>query len=499
MKPFSRLAVLSLLFVLILHPIIPAQEATSLWQHVTPGVDYRQFFMPGPNHVNVLRMERENSQVTLETGFAQGSASGGLETVRQIAERYDGAINAWGGTWNGINRVVAAVNGSYFDPKTGIPLSGAVHSGWYARRFADRQSSSGFAWTLERQPFIGGCIAHPPRRQVINLLKSDQSVLINRVNTLREDFELVLYTPQYGAYTPASNNAVTELVVEISQPLLIIPLPDGIEGKVIRITETEEGTQIPFDAVVLSAQGETAIALQSAVAIGDLLRISQEIRHFQSNCRDANSHSWTKTYAALGASYLFLRDGVVQPLGELGAILRNPRTAIAFNNRYVYLIVVDGRDMFGSLGMSMVELGIFARDYLAADWGAAMDGGGSSTMVIEGHLVNKPNSETSTGVKPTHQERNVANAWFVVSSLPLQKSDVFHSGQTVAISGLIPVNLRQGPGTNYALLYSLEPGTKGNVLDHMLNGVKAKDYNWWKVDFGGLIGWVSEEYIVPQP
>jgi hypothetical protein len=32
-------------------------------------------------------------------------------------------------------------------------------------------------------------------------------------------------------------------------------------------------------------------------------------------------------------------------------------------------------------------------------------------------------------------------------------------------------------------------------LPHPLNGVLAKDANWWKVKFGAIQGWVREEAL----
>ena len=86
----------------------------------------------------------------------------------------------------------------------------------------------------------------------------------------------------------------------------------------------------------------------------------------------------------------------------------HPRTAFGTNQngRYVYLIVVDGRET--SEGATFSELA----DLLIAQGahtGLAFDGGGSSTMVIEGvdgrpRLLNTPVNENTPG-----RERAVAN------------------------------------------------------------------------------------------
>jgi hypothetical protein len=77
------------------------------------------------------------------------------ETISQMVPRYDQAINAWGGTWGSRNRVVAAINGSFYNTSTGMPHSGIVHSGVYTKWYRSLGGSGGFAWTLDRQAFIG--------------------------------------------------------------------------------------------------------------------------------------------------------------------------------------------------------------------------------------------------------------------------------------------------------------------------------------------------------
>ena len=52
----------------------------------------------------------------------------------------------------------------------------------------------------------------------------------------------------------------------------------------------------------------------------------------------------------------------------------------------MYFIVVADRDPFGNVGMSIVELASFVKNTLGATWGIALDGGSSSTMVVNGEV-----------------------------------------------------------------------------------------------------------------
>jgi hypothetical protein len=218
-------------------------------------------------------------------------------------------------------------------------------------------------------------------------------------------------------------------------------------------------------------------------------------------------------YASIGGIFNFLKDGHVQSFDDPGATFRYPRTAIAFNDRYVFFIVVDGREEKVSVGMTIRELALFARDSLGATWGVAQDGGGSSTMVINGEVVNNTycnftdcdhnqtqEIESLPGEFPQAAidlessallEALVANGMMMVEVLPMQKAAYMSPGDTLAV--LSDTALRLGPGTNYARLDTIPSGTPVEILPDMngLNGVLAKGATWWKVRYGSQEGWAA--------
>jgi exopolysaccharide biosynthesis protein len=74
----------------------------------------------------------------------------------------------------------------------------------------------------------------------------------------------------------------------------------------------------------------------------------------------------------------------------------DPRTAIGINRngRYVYIVVVDGRQPFYSQGATFEELAELLKQH-GAFTAMSLDGGGSSTLVIEGEdglpdVMNSP-------------------------------------------------------------------------------------------------------------
>lgn len=73
---------------------------------------------------------------------------------------------------------------------------------------------------------------------------------------------------------------------------------------------------------------------------------------------------------------------------------RHPRTLIGVDDQNaIWLVTVDGRQPALSLGMSFVELKALSRR-LGLRSALNLDGGGSTTMVVQGFVVNHPSDDT---------------------------------------------------------------------------------------------------------
>ncbi|MFC1922037.1 phosphodiester glycosidase family protein [Chloroflexota bacterium] len=576
-------------------PAVVAQEAVDPWgEQVAPGIEYREYRLPAPNNVFVTRMERDNPLVTIESSIGQGRLSGGTETVKGMTQRYDGAINYWDQNWGNRNKVVAAINGFYFDYSTGIPRQGQVHSGWYSKLFDPCETGtggSGFAWKLDRNVFIGESVRNPVNEihyfrddvlinnesnlgtnslenivylplviNIIGVLPEPKQVF-DGINVERGQDQLILYTSQYGKDTGTDKTDSIEVLVRMTSPSLIRDSKDEDFfpiGIIERIFENRGSTQIPFDHVVLSMHGvKKDEFLTIRAEVGDEIGILQMIK----GCNDAPDFSWENTYASIGGAFYFLKDGVINDFSDKGeAKVRDPRTAIAFNDDYIFFIVVDGRDEWYSKGMSIEELAMFTRDELGATHGIAEDGGGSSTMVVNGEVKNntycnivickgeiylplitaagtnkqseispstgiliprfpassspQPERLSGDGLPLTEEyytsgqdasrpqlQRLVANGMMMVVVEPKDLSSIFTVDDK--IKTLTPVNVRLGPGTNYPSIETIPADITGVIygFDNGLNGVWAKDYYWWRVlleiDGRDVIGWVIEPALTP--
>lgn len=99
-------------------------------------------------------------------------------------------------------------------------------------------------------------------------------------------------------------------------------------------------------------------------------------------------------YSAISGDRMLVVKGDVLP--DLDASEVEPRTALGINRngRYLYILVVDGRQPFYSEGATFAELAELLRKE-GAYMAMSLDGGGSSTLVIEGQdglprILNTP-------------------------------------------------------------------------------------------------------------
>ena len=143
----------------------------------------------------------------------------------------------------------------------------------------------------------------------------------------------------------------------------------------------------PGDGVVLSAAPTTdeATFLRS-LSPGESLQV-------------AWSFGWPGVTDAIGGDRVLVNDGKVSLAPCVGSVCsRNPRTAIGLTaDGRILIVVVDGRQKT-SVGMSIQELAAFMADRLGAQVAMNLDGGGSSTMVVRGGVVNQPGDGFQRGV-----------------------------------------------------------------------------------------------------
>jgi hypothetical protein len=219
-----------------------------------------------------------------------------------------------------------------------------------------------------------------------------RTTVVDGVNVGREADQIVLYTPRFGTTTEARGGS--ELVGRIVAPAG--PLRTGVDTTIELVSAHSGGSRIPSDGVVLSGSGDGASKLaslwhdvQAGVAQrGATLRVRVSPNAQQS----------------VAGKPVLVRDGDRVTSSRSS---RAPRTMIGWNaDGSVLLVTADGRQPGRADGLTVIEAADLMRA-LGAVEAMNLDGGGSTTFVLRGDVVNRPSNDGS-------RERSVAVAVAVV-------------------------------------------------------------------------------------
>ncbi len=202
------------------------------------------------------------------------------------------------------------------------------------------------------------------------------AVTISGMNRERGADEIILYRPVYGA-TTRTNAFGAEVIVS---------------GDVVqRVADGRGNGPVPSGGYVLSGHNRGRAALLAAFKPGD--RVTLRVRLVPAS----GDPRWEGVRYVIGGGPRLLANG--QFVGGEGfrpsfSERRHPRTAIGrLADGRIVLMVVGGRQPYHSLGMTLVELAALMRQLGVTD-AMNLDGGGSTTLVVRGVVINLPSDET---------------------------------------------------------------------------------------------------------
>ena len=296
-----------------------------------------------------------------------------------------------------------------------------------------------------------------------SLVPSDlQQLELDGVNIDRDRDELVLYTPAQGASTGA-NPYGGEMALEVVRPEG--PIRIG-QTTLVRIANMRRGgdTPIPAGGAVLSGHGKSLRALEDLWA------------RVQAGTADAEAllrlDTTPDAEESIGGSPILVRNGKRWFADEDRDLfrLRAPRTIAGWTpSGDLLLVTVDGRQPGYSLGMTMAE----AAD-LMIGLGAAeainLDGGGSTTFVAGGAVINRPSdravrrgSSTVVVKTPRAGDKVIGNVERPVAvAVALVAPGFAGPGGSVPASLVVPLG-RGGTGATPAVMLNSSDGPDTGV------------------------------------
>ena len=371
--PVIRLGVFSTAFLIVI--AVPAEVVPRLqFQSVVPGFDYAHLQVTNkPWSIHIARLDRRSKNLGLATTLGKGNVQG-LDTVStQVATISPAA-----------GKPLAAVNADFFSAK-GDP------GGLYIRESELVSAPASVSFWMENDHRIH---IEKISSALEVLWPSGRKTLIG-LNEMPKTNSTVLFTSSFDKATPAKD--CREVILEKIEGRPWLPLRPNLNYRA-RIREIREtgGTILTTNLVILALNSLTATNT-AKLKPGDSLQFKTTLSR---NLRDAR--------LAVGGGPLLVKNGKSETWPVRSAsnpyVPRHPRTALGFNSRYLFFVVVDGRQATLSIGMSMKELAEFMQQLGCTD-AMNLDGGGSATFWLNGKVMNSP----SDG-----HERPIANALVIV-------------------------------------------------------------------------------------
>ncbi|MCU0636891.1 MAG: phosphodiester glycosidase family protein [Gemmatimonadaceae bacterium] len=409
---------------------------------VARGIVHETHWMAaGPWVAQVVRVDLGRCGCRLEAMHAFDGIRG-RERVSEMTHRF-----AARGT-----HVLAAINADFFDLRTGDVENNQVVAGEWTKGTGISESPHHTFPTVHVQ--VGqqddGRVVMGRLRMHAVVRTGGDSMVVEALNPQRRgDRPVVLYSARHGERTPVSRapadsgaaqvdpdngpptperlaaaarrdslrlaaDTVVRSVVEIP----LEPIEPGVPVRSGRrryqvvglpITGTG-GTVIPKGGLVLSIMLDDVASMRAA-----RLTFGREIL-LEVDAMDLAGGPVGALRSLVGGWGELMRGGAdlsakvdsLEGTFPRFSAARHPRTAVALSRdgRELLLIGVDGRGANGSAGMSLVELGAWLGRLGASD-GANLDGGGSTTVWLQGlGVANRPSDATG--------ERPVGNGLFVV-------------------------------------------------------------------------------------
>lgn len=318
------------------------------------------------------------------------------------------------------NRVVGAINGSFFDLSTKDPM--------YLISTNNKLVNVGLT-TFEAEHYVNQPAAFGIDKNGKALIDTYNLSLemtyfgtthsITSMNTTRSANEMILYTSEYKNGYTNTNQYGVEVVFNNASKSSGFSFGDVITATVSSIRHMGDPTNqaIPKDGFVLSAHGDKAEILKT-MQLGEEVEVSINI-----------DSKWKDSQFMLASGPMLVNNGVVSlnmSASNPRSRERAPRTAIATDKTQtkVYMVTVDGRLPGYSQGMTLPEFANYLAS-LGVYKALNLDGGGSTAMAVRKHgdemvsLMNRP----SDG-----RERAVSSTLQVLSNSPLGKAKYVNIG-----------------------------------------------------------------------
>ncbi len=298
-----------------------------------------KYYNGRPVRINVVEVSKDiNDELRIEPAIANDKLYG-RSKISNIAERENALV---------------AINGGYFKPQTGTPLGTLmINKKVYTGPIYDRVAIGFFddGYDMARLKLDAKVVTNRGELKIDN---------INQPRMLST--HVIVYTGDWGSRTPATPKYGIQVVIK--------------NGKLIGTSY--EQCDIPENGYVI---------------VGPESQIGPFLNSRKFNFDVKMSPNWKDVNHILSGGPYLVKNGEIyvdmtaEKLASVGG--RNPRTAIGYTkDNNLILITADGREG-ASVGLTLNELANLMKQ-LGCVNAMNLDGGGSTVMYVDGHVVNKP-------------------------------------------------------------------------------------------------------------
>ena len=375
-------------------------KKTQLFPDLSPGLNvYRYDWDLETCVIYVAEMSRQEPSLHFEVALANSQVLG-KETVRSIAKRR---------TQRGDRNVVVAVNGGFgvlgdMRGYGGVLENLHIQDGELITQPTDTDACFG---VTESGEFLSTSV-----QMKANIQIGTHTLEIGCINQRRLDgCKVTLYTPRLGESTHTNRRRGKEVILSG----LPLPLtPNYVHPYQVKTVSNNGNSTIPKDGAILWINAQEKDPSISQLNPGASGKLTVTL----------SPPEWNQVRHAVGGRLRLLKNGKINQMlvdkhlenkkrhapGKRSQELNlshEPRTALGYNADTLFLVVADGRQPKYSTGLTLYELASILIE-LGATEAINLDGGSSSTFVVNDEVVNQPSGR---------QEREVLNAVFITKDV----------------------------------------------------------------------------------
>jgi hypothetical protein len=397
---------------------------------LAPGLTYTRIVdSVGPNRIFVLTID-PSTQMTIDVALA-GNQLGHWEKTTSMASRH---------------HAIAAVNGD-FGLSPGYPVDGYAEDGDF--KISRTTLGTNFAVSQDEQDLH---MSSSTFVQTIEEVDSAENWRINRWNYgSPTSGQIAGYTPAGGSFAKPPGRKCYAQLAKSGGLMWSSTGTAVVQSYVVKAARCQKSALSPqYGATLVAVPGTSQADELTSLTPNEEVRISW-------------SFNWRGVLDVIGGYPRLMHAGQIEATNCSSSLCqRNPRTGVGFKaDGTILLVVVDGRQSGYSVGMTLLEFAQ-AFQYLGADTAMNLDGGGSTTMVVNGVIKNRPSDGT---------ERAVSSALLALNGPDTGEPVPAAWGSTTvaATGGTSPASVDET--REWGRLAALDKGSTGGMAEALARGI----------------------------